>query len=226
MPHPLADPNKRWNMFARILEDILHEHGKTLGNLTLAGIHREKIRRLKKSLIIPLNFPMLNAQETEAVIDFYQFKPENIIRLRAAIVATAVERTLFDRIPADDALKVTEEVYPTILAAVRVMNTVIRSGEDDQDMEEPLLEEDYIDTDLASALDAIDRATLAFHMCRSSETRQEKKRYAQESIFAFQIASQELEEWRDRLASHDIWQLWFDEVSEGLHVVRQYMKEL
>ena len=65
----MADQEKRWNLFARELEDILATRHLGIGHLDdRAGIHREKIRRLIQSLGRPKSFPMLNAEEMEQIV--------------------------------------------------------------------------------------------------------------------------------------------------------------
>ena len=57
----------RWNIFARELEAILADHGWKLGFLDDRGIveHREKTRRLQKSLASPGHLVTLNPDELE-----------------------------------------------------------------------------------------------------------------------------------------------------------------
>src|SRR5690242_18013470 len=96
---------KRWNLFARELADILAVNHLGLGHLDdRAGIHREKVRRLIQSLSAPKSFPVLNAEEMELVIQKFQLGDEDVLRLRAALLATSIEKTLMDRINQDDAL--------------------------------------------------------------------------------------------------------------------------
>ena len=100
---------RRWNLFARELEDILTNHSLRLGQLDdRAGIHREKVRRLQKSLKVPKSFPTLNPSEMDVVIESCFLTENEVFRLRAAIIATSVEAMLMDRINQDDALKAAE----------------------------------------------------------------------------------------------------------------------
>ena len=60
-------PQRVWNLFARVLQEILATHGLGLGHLDdRTHIHREKVRRLQLSLKIPKSFPVLNIDKQEA----------------------------------------------------------------------------------------------------------------------------------------------------------------
>jgi hypothetical protein len=108
----MTQPDKRWNLFARELEDILLAHGKHLGDLDdqTEDIHREKVRRLQRSLLKPKSFPVLNPEEIELIVEKFGLSEEERVRLRAAILATAIERVLMDRIDPDDALLASEQI--------------------------------------------------------------------------------------------------------------------
>jgi hypothetical protein len=110
----------RWNIFARELEDILRARGMQLSYLyRVVGIHAEKVRRLQRSLASPKSFVMLNPDEIELLVENLHLMPEELQRLRAAILATAVERTLIDRIDQDTALKAAELLYPMLLDSLK-----------------------------------------------------------------------------------------------------------
>ena len=98
--------HRGWNLFARVLQEILAEHGLGLGHLDdRTNIHPEKVRRLQRSLKIPKSFPVLNIDEMEQVITVFQLKRNEKTRLRAALLATSIEETLMDRINSEDALR-------------------------------------------------------------------------------------------------------------------------
>src|ERR1700736_6425843 len=87
-------PQRGWNLFASVLQEILVAHGLGLGHLDdRAQIHREKVRRLQLSLKIPKSFPVLNIDEMERVITIFQLNRKEKIRLRGAVFATSIERT-------------------------------------------------------------------------------------------------------------------------------------
>lgn len=110
--------DRQWNLFARELEDILAVHGFRLGHLNdRAEIHPEKVRRLQHSLRMP-RFHMLAPEELERVYDVFGFNHEERIRLKAAILATAIEVLLMNRINQDDALAAAEQMLPALRRAV------------------------------------------------------------------------------------------------------------
>src|SRR5579859_204278 len=96
---PDETSQRGWNLFARVLQEILVAHGVGLGHLDdRANIHPEKVRRLQRSLQAPKSFPVLNIEEMEQVITVFRLNRQEKVRLRAAILATSVEETLMDRI--------------------------------------------------------------------------------------------------------------------------------
>ena len=111
--------HRGWNLFARVLQEILAEHGLGLGHLDdRTNIHPEKVRRLQRSLKIPKSFPVLNIDEMEQVITVFQLKRNEKTRLRAALLATSIEETLMDRINSEDALRAAEQILAIIEQAL------------------------------------------------------------------------------------------------------------
>src|SRR5215831_8109088 len=107
---------KRWNLFARELEDILQDNGFRLGHLDdRAGIHRVKVLRLQHSLVECKNFPVLNPEELEQVEKVFNMTRQEHLRLLAALLSTGVERMLMDRLPCDRALLAAEQIQSIIL---------------------------------------------------------------------------------------------------------------
>src|SRR5438034_1249865 len=102
----LPDNGPRWNLFAAILEEILRKQGKQLS--TLYGyrewISPEKVRRLQRSLQGVMSFPVLTPEELEQLMRTFGLNLEEELRLRAAVLATAVEAKLMDRILPEKAL--------------------------------------------------------------------------------------------------------------------------
>src|SRR5256885_13731819 len=110
---------KRWNLFARELEDILRAHHAELGFLDdRANIHQEKVRRLQQSLLKPKSFPTLTPEELDRVAEVFHLDDMEVMRLRAAVLVSAIERTLMDRINQDDALRAAETMLPVVREAM------------------------------------------------------------------------------------------------------------
>jgi hypothetical protein len=217
---------KRWNLFARELENILATHHLGLGHLDdRAGIHREKVRRLIQSLSSPKSFPVLNVEEMEQVIRVLQFNEEEVLHLRAALLATSIEKTLMDRIEQDDALLASEQVFPIILKALQEqLNGVSGLGVVKKGDGEPGT--DYAGKLLDSVWQAIDTADMALHMSYrvyEHTERVEKARYAHTR---FTEALAELEEVADRLRTLPIWQYCDDTAQKGLAAASERLEDL
>jgi hypothetical protein len=111
--------SKRWNIFARELEDILAAHGFRLTHLDdRANIYSRKVSRLRDSLNKPKSFPVLNTEEMERVAVAFSLTDDEMLRLHAAILSTAIEEALMDRIDQDAALLAAEEIFPVIVNAM------------------------------------------------------------------------------------------------------------
>src|SRR5438067_13457294 len=113
---PMANqawPTKRWNIFARELEDILAVRHLDIGYLdNRVGIHHEKVHRLTQSLLIPKSFPVLNADEMGRLIQICNLGDFEVTRLRAAVLVASLQKMLMNRINQDDALLAAEQVFP------------------------------------------------------------------------------------------------------------------
>jgi hypothetical protein len=158
----------QWNIFARELVHVLAAHGLRLGQLDDERIvyHPEKVARLQRSLNSPAHFPALNPEEMDRLQQIVGLSEEEMHRLRAALVATAVERTLMDRLDPQTALMAANDVFELCLAAMRAQATprlaTVRGGQtgDASDNEHAETEEfaDLLDA-AALALDAAHYAT-------------------------------------------------------------------
>jgi hypothetical protein len=115
-----AGARVRWNIFARVLEDILAAHGARIGQIDdRTAIHREKVARLQRSLDDPGRIHTLNPDELREVRMAFGLTPDEVLRLRAAMVAASIQKTLLDRISAEDARLAAEELYPSLLESLR-----------------------------------------------------------------------------------------------------------
>ncbi len=107
------------NIFARELQNVLRRHNLDLSRLDdRVGIHPEKVRRLVQSLSGPKSFPVLNVEEMDQLIATLNLSEDEIIHLRAAVLAASIERTLMDRINQDDALQGANQIFPIIIRAL------------------------------------------------------------------------------------------------------------
>lgn len=172
----------RWNIFARELESILTAHGWELGHLDDRGVvyNREKVRRLQKSLTSPGHLATLNPDEMQRLIDILHLNEFEQKRLRASLLATAVERTLLDRVNKDVAFTASQQVYAVLLGAMEEDPTRITGIKGYS----TFIDEDNALDDSVSGrvLYLLDRAILLLHIAREAPTRQARQTNARESI--------------------------------------------
>lgn len=218
----------RWNLFARELEDVLAGKGLRLTQLDdRVGIHPEKVRRLQKSLLSAKSFPTLNPNEMELLTDACQLTSDEIVRLRAAILATAVESLLMDRISKTEALRAAEQVFPIIKTALldhlheSTGIGAFRKGDtsvDDSDMEQ--------DVELEAALLALDHATMEWHLSYHVTLIPERLERAIQARDAFAAALRMLDHASPATKATREWSEWYDEAKQGHDAALERVTEL
>jgi len=217
-----AIPLLRWNIFARELENILGAHGLRLGQLDDRKIvlHREKVRRLQQSLTSPGHLTTLNPEEMARLISALGLSDLEQQRLRASLLATAVEMTLLDRIDPRLALMASEDVFNILFAAMcdRPDMTVARgikasaftsnagSGGDE-----------YFE----QALDLLDRAALALSLGTDAPSLSGRATQAREAAAGFAHALQCLQCTQSPAPASREWQYWYTEAEAGWHLAKE-----
>ncbi|HLJ80774.1 MAG TPA: hypothetical protein VKT52_04745 [Ktedonobacterales bacterium] len=209
--------NLRWNIFARELEDILAVRNVALGVIDdRTSIHREKVRRLQHSLDEAKHFPTLSPNDLELVIQAFALTRDEVLRLRTAILATAIEKMLMDRISAAEALRAAEHIYAIVLAALRSEPDDLHGVRGDDkagifmdDMDDP-------DAQLDVAVEYIDWATLALHLSRSVTAQEERIERAREASMGFEEALRALREQSLAVRQTTAWRDWYAEAERGL----------
>ena len=214
----------KWNIFARELESILHHRGYRLGHLNdRSHIHPEKVRRLQQSLRVP-RFNLLSPDELELVSIDFGFTYDERLRLRAAILATAVEDLLMSRIEADDALTASEQVFDVLLVVLRTQSddnsgmgavkgliqierATSTSAVDPQDA-------------LDSAITDIDRAYLLLHLAYIGEPTA-RFRFATQAQDTFSHTLTSFERLDVSVLDVDEWAFWRNEAQRGLKLAEQ-----
>jgi hypothetical protein len=182
-------------------------------------VHREKVRRLQRSLVAPKSFPALNPEELERVATALAFTPDERVRLYAAVLATAVEVTLMDRIAPESALQAAEQILPVLRQAMAETSKdgalrAVRGGgnrmgeSDDRDATD-------LDRRFEKALDALDRGTLDLHLARSTGRYQEQIEHAQQAHERFQTAVRLFETASDMERKSESWRVWHGEAQHG-----------
>jgi hypothetical protein len=220
-------PPGGWNLFASVLQEILAAHGLGLGHLDdRANIHREKVRRLQRSLKVPKSFPVLNIDEMEQVITTFGLNRKEKIRLRAAVLATSIEETLMDRISPDDALKAAEQILGIIEQALQEHAHDLAGIGAVKGGSIMMSEESEIDRKLGNALTAIDHATIALHLSRNADSQVERVECAQQARASFMAALAELDKATPMLKANDAWLVWHDEAQDGLTAAQNRLVSL
>lgn len=214
---------KRWNIFARELDAILQAHRFNLGHLTTKlGIHTEKVRRLKQSLTSStFRSHLLNPQELEEISQAFQFTAEEQLRLRAALLATAIEELLMNRIDPDSALEAAEEVFPLLLRALHrrlgrqrglaaTRKDAFASNTAIEDTFEPILQQ-------------LNHAMLALHLGLLGSPLEQMEQTCN-AVSGFTAVLAELEDLLRRnpdLHADAAWQLWYTEAQNNLARAQQ-----
>jgi hypothetical protein len=219
-------PTGGWNLFARVLQEILALHGIGLGNLDDhpgVHVHKEKVRRLQKSIRENiLTFPMLTPDELERVITVYRLNDGEQLRLRAAVLATAIEITLMERIDHYEALTAAEEILPILERVLRAnaRHTVgigaIKGGITVTDKPE-------LDAPLERALTALDRATLALTLSRDVQDHWERTEHLRQAESGFERALAQLDGAAQVIKQTASWKLWHEEAYQSLMIIVQQL---
>lgn len=181
-------PAPQWNIFARELAKVM-----AIRELTLSYLYNRKIvyypeivRRLQQSLDRPGRFPILNPDELDRLISALSLTPTEENQLKAAIVATSIERTLMDRIHQEAALQAANDVFHIVFDALENHTGPalghIKGGVFFVDPEIP------DDPSFDTALDLIDRATLALYASKDATTPRVRVMNAREADDVFSSA--------------------------------------
>ena len=218
----------RWNIFARELEDILAARSLRLSHLDDRHVvyHPEKVRRLQQSLKSPRHLSTLNPEEMERLIAIMKLTDSEQRRMNAALLATAVEMTLMDRIDPETALMASNDVFHILLAAMKaqpemVMATSVKGS--------PMSNEGDTggDTMFIQALDLIDRATLALHASQQATPAQAQVIHAREAYDTYSRSLELLQ--HSQLPDHEgeDWRFWYQEILHGqeLAALRMHPEE-
>jgi len=218
---------KRWNLFARELEDILASYNLGLGHLDdRDGIHREKVRRLIQSLRAPKSFPVLNTEEMDLLVQTLQLGDEEVLRLRAALLATAIERTLMDRINQDEALLAAEQAFPLILKALheqasRISGLGAVRGDDGGPGAD-----DELETLFDTIWDTMDDAEMALQLSYRVDKQSERVAKARLARARFEEALADLEGSGDHIRALHFWKDCYDATKRGLAATCERLEDL
>lgn len=213
-------PDRRWNIFARVLEDILTERHLGWQNLReRASIEQETIDLLQASLASPTAFPILSVEEMDEVVDVFDLNPYETLQLRAAIIATSVERMLMERIESQAAMLAAEQVFATVLDALIRQKDEKRSDTGIMSDEGPGRLFDEVKR-------YIDAGRDARHLSRSV-SRDVRATYLQEALHHFEQARILLERERtSQVRSTRLWKQYHQQVQKECEQIRKELRLL
>ena len=220
----------RWNIFARELEDVLAAHQSPLSLIdNRTDVHPERVRRLQRSLKIPKHFSTLNPQDLEKVIGAFHLTEDEVLRLRAAIVATSVEALLMDRIDRMEAYRAANHIFEITLDALRQEaqdlagirgGTLLTAGAPDGD------DAGDDDPEVAGALEWIDRGHVALHLCYAASSDIWRAELARRARAAYTAALARLEAIPSPKRALDTWPMWYEETRKGMAAAISELRDL
>jgi hypothetical protein len=215
--------SKRWNLFARTLEEVLIPYQWQIADLEKQiGVHHEKLRRLKQSLDTPKSFPTLNPDELGRLQRALSLTPVEEQRLKAALLTTAIEEMLMDRIHQDQALAIAEQLQPIIeslfanASLQRHLSHVEGNSHKMPDLKESL----------EPVLGQYDHGMLAWHLSEQALGYDEQVACLKQAQRALQDAEQGLGNLRTQWGKTETWQLWWGELQSALSQVTQHLHDL
>lgn len=234
------------------LDDLRERPGEELAPDDLDSpfelVHREKVRRLILSLRQPGLLPILSRDDLERIRRYFRFTHDEVQRLQAAILATHIQRTVSEWAQPNDnpaqrlkaasvALRAAELLLPTLAEALRTIDdddplafrgpalaegvfTMTTPGAASQPADERAYAE------LASALDAIDRATLALSLSYHAPVSAERLERARAARSAFSDALEQLDEQEAWVRASEPWRVWHAEARRGYHEADERVVDL
>ncbi|HEV8193147.1 MAG TPA: hypothetical protein VGP82_16925 [Ktedonobacterales bacterium] len=212
----------RWNVFAAVLEDVLQAHGHRLGQLDdRAGIHPEVVRRLQVSLHLP-RFYVLSPDDLDTVLNTFCLTMAEKVKLRAAVLATAVEAKLMDRIDAATALDIAWAILPLLEQALR--KQLEDGGSIRLDDEDSSAEFTPFDRRFETELEFMERGLLAMHLADAAQSRIEEEAQIREAHGWFLLARDGFD---IAAPSHrdDTWQYWREKAQSALEQTSARMRD-
>ncbi len=209
-------PIRRWNFFARELEEILAQHGQHLSNLgPHMGVAEEKVRRLQQSLLAPGNFPVLAPEELAQLALELDLEDNELIRLRAALLITELEQTLLYQLGPEQTALLVETIAPAITRTLRDrLQRESRMGAKRGPEWEALdtAEKDWLWEDIQKALNS---AALALQLSSTIPARRPRVKKLQKAAKDFQEALDLLESLDEGSKRLSLWTHMYREARRG-----------
>lgn len=219
----------KWNIFARELEIVLAKHNLRIGQLDNRHdedgilVHPAKVSRLQKSLDEPGLYPTLSPKEIERMAKLFDLSDDEVEQLRAAVMATAVERALMARMrDPETALMAADDVFRILKSAIG-NSPRLAQAKDGEWLSEITSEGD---ADFEHALQLMDQAALALHTCGEVTAMHAKLSYAREAQLAYQQAQACLQRCTSPAHTEPQWRNWHDEAVQQLHYTAELIADL
>ncbi len=218
---------RRWNLFARELENILVAHKLSMSQLESdIGIPREKVRRIAQSLHMPKSLPVLDHEEMKLVEQKLQLSQEEVRRLRASLLAISIQKTLAYRMSRDSALLVAEQAFPVILQALGEQAQGLVTYDGTRIGAGGPLADDGSDAFFDSAWQNIDDADLALQLSYGVDAHAERVGRARSAYTSFEQASADLEDADDDVRTLQLWQDSYNTTQRGLNAASKRLEDL
>jgi hypothetical protein len=221
-----------WNLFACQLSRTLENRGFRLGQLDdRAGIHRQKVSRLQKSMTdTRYGYPVLRPDELNRVQQAFDLDIHERLRLRGAVLATAIQEELVNHgIDDENARLAAYELYPVIVRALEEFRAAGKKVGTDSYITrtssngETIMAE-QLDMKLAGALRMIDQANKYLYL-ENIDLERDRKVRVQQASQCFTQALEELDSLDEETQATEMWQAWHTEAIEGQNQAEKLLVE-
>ncbi len=205
-------PEKQRNLFMRELEKVLTTRGQRLEMLyTREGKSQAKFQQTPGS---PARFPVPDPEE----LDHLDLSKQERAHLRAALLATEIERMLGDYLEPGDALLVSERLLSPIEEALQKRRR--GRGPDGEAREDTEMDQvwETIQTTLDSSMLALQRSAFAFDKTRVKKVKQ--------ALAGFQEALAELNRLDQSTRSLPLWREYYEDARHGIEASKEQLENL
>ena len=220
-----SSPQPYWNIFARTLQDILQHRQIDLAHLhNHVEIPQETVQRLVRSLHMPPGLPILSLDEMEQTVERLRLNPQEVTQLKAALLATVLQRELMSYIWQDDTRLVVEQVFPIVLQSLAVHGD--EKVPDDGRGDAEAGEGSGIGFLLSPAVDAIERGREELNQSTYAGPHDVRIYKAHQAQSSFTQAIAFLKSLNRAIQGKRDWRYWFDEAQKGLSAATKQLAKL
>jgi hypothetical protein len=208
---------KRWNIFARELENLLAARRIRLELLhEVITIFPDKARRLAQSLYEPGYFPLLNNGELEDLTLTCHLSHAEVLHLKAAVLATSVEKMLLGyTLDEEKALQTADTTFPFFLDVLQQIDD--EANDQDAIRGDLFLAMDNTnDRALNDAYHSFDNGEMALYLSEHAVSKQERVESARQACHYFKQALEELDTAEIHIRTTQGWHDWRAEIQRSL----------